>query len=60
MIHLVVDTNILRADISRKNAAFSALHRLASKDKLVLHVPYFVREEFLSPHSPYRTPRLLA
>jgi hypothetical protein len=48
MIHVVLDTNIFSADRKREKTAFRALERLGSKGKLQLHVPYFVREEFLS------------
>jgi hypothetical protein len=48
MIHLVIDTTVLRNDPARKKAAFRSLKRLAEAGEITLHVPHIVAEEFLS------------
>lgn len=48
MINLVLDTSILRNDPQRKKAAFKTISRLSVSEKLRLHIPYFVKEEFIS------------
>ena len=48
MLHIVIDTSIYRTDPWRKKAASKAVERLAKAGKLKLHVPYFVKEEFIS------------
>lgn len=48
MIHVLIDTNIYRADRKRSKPAFRALARLAKAGKLQLHIPTYVKLEFLS------------
>jgi len=48
MVHVVIDSTVLRNDPSRKKAAFEVIERLANKGKLKLHIPFFVEQEFLS------------
>lgn len=48
MIHVLIDTSILRQDPQRKSAAFQVLAKLGNWGELTLHIPYFVRHEFLS------------
>ena len=48
MINVLIDTNILRQDPQRKTAAFKLLNKMGRTGELVLHIPYFVKEEFLS------------
>ena len=48
MIHLVIDSTALRNDPARKKAGFRAVMGLAKIGKLKLHIPYVVKEEFLT------------
>jgi hypothetical protein len=48
VIELVIDTSIFRQDPPRKKAASRALERLGKGGHIRLHIPYFVRREFLS------------
>ncbi len=48
MIHVLIDTSILRQDPQRKSAAFQLLTRMGNLGELTLHIPYFVRQEFIS------------
>jgi hypothetical protein len=48
MLHVVVDTSIYRADPKRKKTAFRALTRLGRGHKIQLHIPHYVKREFLS------------
>lgn len=48
MIDLVIDTSIFRNHPRRDTAAFRALTRLCFRKGVQLHVPYFVKNEFLS------------
>lgn len=48
MIDLVIDTSIFRNHPRRDTAAFRALTRLCFRRGVQLHVPYFVKNEFLS------------
>lgn len=47
MLHVLLDTNILRQDPQRKSAAFQVLGRLGNAGSLKIHIPYLVRKEFL-------------
>lgn len=47
MLDLVFDTSILRSDPRRSKADFSALIRFAKSGKIKLHIPYFVKQEFV-------------
>jgi PIN domain len=48
LIHVVLDTSIYRMDPKRTQAAFQAFARLCKWGAVTLHVPYFVKREFLS------------
>jgi rRNA-processing protein FCF1 len=48
MIQVVLDTSIYRMDPKRNKAAFRAFTRLCTASKVQLHIPYFVKHEFLS------------
>ncbi len=48
MIHVVLDTNIFSSDRRRNSGAFRAFARLCKGGKVKLHVPFVVRNEFLS------------
>ena len=48
MIHVVIDTSIYRSDPKRVKPAFRALARLLRGKKVQLHIPYYVKKEFLS------------
>jgi hypothetical protein len=48
MQHVVVDTSIYRSDPKRSKAAFRALARLARARKIQIHVPYYIKKEFLT------------
>jgi PIN domain len=48
MIQLVLDTSILRNDPKREKAAFRAIERLAKVGLLKLHIPYYVKQEFVT------------
>ena len=51
MLQVVVDTSIYRNDPKRNKAAFRALDRLLRGKKVQLHVPYYVKKEFLTQQS---------
>lgn len=48
MLHVILDTSIYRNDPKREKAAFRALTRLCEGKKVTLHVPEYVKREFLS------------
>ena len=48
MIHLVIDTSIFRQDPQRKTVAFRSIEQLGERGHLCIHIPYFVKHEFLS------------
>ncbi|MBA3913772.1 MAG: DUF4935 domain-containing protein, partial [Acidobacteriales bacterium] len=48
MLHVIIDTSIYRQDPRREKSAFRALTRLCKGKKVKLHVPEFVRREFVS------------
>jgi len=48
MEHVLIDTSIYRTDPRRIKADFRALKRLARAGAVRLHVPHYVKEEFLS------------
>lgn len=48
MINVLIDTSILRQDPQRKSAAFQVLTKMGNLGELTLHIPYFVRQEFIS------------
>jgi ElaB/YqjD/DUF883 family membrane-anchored ribosome-binding protein len=48
MIHVVLDTNAFTADCRRESGPFRALVRLRKGEKVKLHVPYVVKNEFVS------------
>ena len=48
MIHVFLDSSIYRQDPLRKSAAFQALARMGNADEIALHIPYFVKHEFLT------------
>lgn len=48
MIHVLLDTSIYRQDPHRKSVAFQAIVKMATADELTLHIPYFVKHEFLT------------
>jgi len=49
--HVLIDTSIYRADPKRSKPAFRALSRLARAGSVQIHIPKYVREEFLSQQS---------
>lgn len=61
MLDLVFDTSILRSDPRRSKADFLALIRLAKSGKIKLHIPYFVKQEFVEhSFSEYYDEHLIA
>jgi rRNA-processing protein FCF1 len=48
MLHLVLDTTVMRSDPARKKAAFKSLERLAKFEKVQVYIPYVVKHEFLT------------
>ena len=48
MIHVVLDTSIFTSDRKRYSGPFRALMRLCKGKKVQLHVPYFVKNEFVT------------
>jgi rRNA-processing protein FCF1 len=48
MLHVVVDTTVLRSDPGRKKAAFQSLMRLSQARVVQVYIPYVVQQEFLS------------
>jgi hypothetical protein len=48
MLHVLLDTNILRQDPQRKSVSFQFLGRLGHSGDLVIHIPYVVWMEFIS------------
>jgi hypothetical protein len=48
MVHVVLDTNIFSSNRRRDSGPFHALVRLCNGSKVTLHVPYVVKQEFLS------------
>jgi hypothetical protein len=47
-VHVLIDTNIYRADRKRNTPAFRAVMRLAQASMLHLHIPTFIKGEVLS------------
>jgi hypothetical protein len=58
MIHLVLDTSIFRSDPKREKPAFRAVKQLAQVGHLKLHVPYWVKREFVTQQSSLISDRL--
>ncbi|MDP8207677.1 MAG: PIN domain-containing protein [Candidatus Electryonea clarkiae] len=48
MIHVILDSTIFRQDPKRKSAPFQMLVKLGIAHQLVLHIPYYVKYEFLT------------
>jgi ElaB/YqjD/DUF883 family membrane-anchored ribosome-binding protein len=48
MIHVIIDTNAFTADRRRESGPFRALVRLCKGQKVKLHMPYVVKNEFVS------------
>lgn len=48
MEHVVIDTSIYSVDPKRSKPGFRALTRLARANMVQVHLPHYVREEFLS------------
>jgi PIN domain len=48
MQHVVIDTSIYRRDPKRDGTSFRALTRLSSARKVQIHVPYYVKKEFVT------------
>jgi hypothetical protein len=48
MINLLLDTNIYTSDPSRSRAGFRVIEKLAKAGRVVLHIPYWVEQEFTS------------
>jgi hypothetical protein len=48
MLQVMIDTSIYRADAKRQKSAFRALTRLLRGKKAQLHLPHYVKREFLS------------
>ena len=47
-MHVLLDTSIYRRDPKRGSSGFLAIRRLAAAKRVQLHMPHYVREEFLS------------
>ncbi len=60
MLHVVLDTSIYRQDPKREKSAFRALTRLCQGKKVKLHVPDFVRREFVSQQKQFMEKDILA
>lgn len=56
MLHLLIDTSVLRQDPQRKSAAFQVVHRIGYVGELTTHIPQIVKLEFIS----YREDEYLA
>lgn len=56
MINVTLDTSILRQDIYLEKAFFSALKKLCEENVVKLHIPFLVREEFLSQINEHLKP----
>jgi len=48
LIHVVLDTNVFSGDRKRQYGPFRALTRLCKAKKVQLHVPYYVKYEFIT------------
>ena len=48
MIHVLLDTTTYTSDRKRQKGPFRALERLCKGDKVQLHIPYFVKNEYIS------------
>lgn len=48
MLHLLIDTSVLRQDPQRKSASFLVVNRLGNLGELTTYIPYVVQREFLS------------
>lgn len=48
MIHLVLDTNAFTSDRRRESGPFRALERLCKGQKVKLHMPHVVKNEFIT------------
>ena len=47
-MHVVIDTSVYRTDPKRIKPGFRAITRLAAARRIRLHLPYYVRHEFLT------------
>lgn len=57
MLHLLIDTSVLRQDPQRKSAAFQVVYRIGYVGELTTHIPQIVKLEFLSyREDEYLTP----
>ena len=48
MIHIVIDTNILRSHFVSNTIDFFALTSLGHQKLIQLHIPYIVKQEYLT------------
>lgn len=48
MIHVILDTNVLRAHFMSKTKGFDALTSLGTSDLIQLHIPFIVKKEYVS------------
>ena len=48
MMHVLIDSSIYRTDPKRTKVDFQAITRLAVAGRIQLHLPHYVREEFLT------------
>jgi hypothetical protein len=48
VIHVLIDTSILRSSPNLQSEAFKALRFLKHTGKIQVHIPYFVQQEFIS------------
>ncbi len=48
MINIILDTNIFTKNPKLDNAAFSSIKGLAKANKLCIHLPYIIENEYLS------------
>lgn len=52
-MHVVIDTSVYRADPKRIKTGFQAITRLAAARRIQLHLPYYVRQEFLTQQAEH-------
>lgn len=52
MVHVVIDTSILRQDPARRKASSKALEQLCRTNLVTLHLPEMVKREFLTHRIP--------
>nr|WP_286946060.1 PIN domain-containing protein [Pseudomonas sp. UBA6718] len=53
MIDLIIDTSILRTDPHRQKSGFKAISELSKREKINVHIPKIVEQEFLTQEEEY-------